>query len=371
MRKALFIFAVLAIALSALSNAVFAADDNHIKNLCAGDRLMPLPAIIQEGSTLLLPARCLFEAFGADVSWNGSTSEVTFRFGAIAMKARQNSRIVIVNDTPVVIGSAVKSINGSTYVPSCLLTDVLGAIPEERDDAIVYINELYGEINAEYNLEKLFPSSPVMCLLKAGATLYESIGGKALKSLEQETSAELLMDRNYSWYRVMTEDGFSGWVVQEDIVIDDSYEINRDILSNEEIETYADIKKFSSDTHYFAWVDISRQKVYILQKASSGWKLHKTMDCATGSNKSPTTRGIFKAADRGVWFYNPLFGSGAKYWVRFYGTYLFHSISLDEKQQVKDATLGERVSSGCIRLSLEDSSWIYHNLLPGTTVFIN
>lgn len=370
MRKAAFVFTILVIALLTLSNTVFAVKNFHFKNLFAGGRLMPLPAVIEDENTLLLPARCLFEAFGADVSWDGNTSEAAFRFGDITLKVKPNSRIIVINDTSVVIENAVKSISGHTYIPSCLLTGILGTMLEEHDRA-VYINELFGEIKAEHNLEKLFPSSPVRCVLKAGTTLYENIGGRVVKSLAQETPAELLMDRSYSWYWVMTEDGSSGWVTSEDIVIDDSYEINRDILSKEEIETYADIKNFSSGTDYFAWVDISRQKVYILRKSSSGWKLYKTMDCATGSNKSPTVRGLFKTSDRGTWFYNPLFGSGAKYWVRFYGTYLFHSISFDENQQVKDATLGKRVSSGCIRLSLEDSSWIYNNLKPGTTVYID
>jgi lipoprotein-anchoring transpeptidase ErfK/SrfK len=59
------------------------------------------------------------------------------------------------------------------------------------------------------------------------------------------------------------------------------------------------------------------------------------------------------------------------YWVRFNGSYLFHSIAMDRYQNIKDDTLGDRATAGCIRLSLEDSQWFYENIPSGTGVYVN
>jgi lipoprotein-anchoring transpeptidase ErfK/SrfK len=129
-------------------------------------------------------------------------------------------------------------------------------------------------------------------------------------------------------------------------------------------------KAFKSNSAYFIWVDIYRQLTYVFTGSQGKWKLSKTISCSTGKNEYPTTRGLFSVSQRGKSFFNPRYGSGAKNWVRFNNDYLFHSIAFDAKGNVKDATLGKRASTGCVRMSVDDSSWIYSYIPNGTAVWV-
>jgi lipoprotein-anchoring transpeptidase ErfK/SrfK len=100
--------------------------------------------------------------------------------------------------------------------------------------------------------------------------------------------------------------------------------------------------------------------------------LVRSFDCSTGLNKSPTTRGQFALSDRGEWFYSYRLASGAKYWIRFNGQYLFHSIPMDENKIIipGEDVVGQKSSNGCVRLLLDDIKWIYDNIPDGTIVVI-
>ncbi|MDR2166909.1 MAG: L,D-transpeptidase, partial [Clostridiales bacterium] len=86
----------------------------------------------------------------------------------------------------------------------------------------------------------------------------------------------------------------------------------------------------------------------------------------------PTTRGIFALTDRGEWFYSYRLASGAKYWIRFNGNYLFHSTPMDQNKipLPGEDIVGEKRSNGCIRLLLPDMKWIYENIPDNTAVVI-
>ena len=54
-----------------------------------------------------------------------------------------------------------------------------------------------------------------------------------------------------------------------------------------------------------------------------------------------------------------------------FNDYLFHSTPYNKEQtQIVDSTLGTPSSHGCIRLSEEDSKWIYDNIPSGSKVII-
>ena len=117
-------------------------------------------------------------------------------------------------------------------------------------------------------------------------------------------------------------------------------------------------------------MDIDRQLTHVflvLKEMESS----QNYGLCNGKKHLSTVRGIYKIQDRGTWFYSPRLGGGAKNWVRFSGDYLFHSISMNSNQNIKDDTLGKRVSAGCIRLSIEDSEWFYNYVSYGTTVYVN
>lgn len=123
---------------------------------------------------------------------------------------------------------------------------------------------------------------------------------------------------------------------------------------------------------YWIDVDVTAQKVKIMQ----GDQEVKTMTASTGVEGHETPLGTFQIQNRGDWFFNEKYQQGAKYWVSFrdWGIYLFHSVAMDEKQEVipeEEVRLGEPASHGCIRLPIVDAKWIYDNIPEQTKVVIH
>lgn len=181
----------------------------------------------------------------------------------------------------------------------------------------------------------------------------------------------ILQDKAYEWYQIKKGNGKRGWARGEILLIFPDEATEKTMLTKKQIEDYVKYKEFKSSTDYFVWVDISRQMVYILKKDKDNyWIVLRRLICSTGKNISPTKRGTFKIKDRGEWFYSETFKSGAMYWVRYSGSYLFHSIALNLNREVLEDTLGVRSSAGCIRMTIEDSKWFYDSIPKNTTVYI-
>ena len=221
----------------------------------------------------------------------------------------------------------------------------------------------------DYN--ELVKASPVIATISWDSPLYKDMSTKSnkLALVEKASKVEIIRDVEYKWYYIKTKAGQYGWISANNLIIPKDPITNTKRLTKEELEGYVNVKKFKSNTKYFMWVDLDRQTVNIFQGAEGKYKLLKSMTCATGRNISPTTRGTFTIQNRGEWFFKGK--SGAKNWVGFNGQYLFHSIVMDANKNVKDYTLGKRASAGCIRLSINDSKWLYDNITYGTTVWIN
>lgn len=126
-----------------------------------------------------------------------------------------------------------------------------------------------------------------------------------------------------------------------------------------------------SSSNYLLYVDTNTQLTHIYKGSNNNWKLFKSLKCATGKEGSETPSGVYTIKNRDTWFFSKKFNQGGKYWVQFDGDYLFHSIPFAEDQKtIVDYTLGEPVSHGCIRLSLEDSKWLYDNIPTDTKLII-
>jgi hypothetical protein len=224
-------------------------------------------------------------------------------------------------------------------------------------------------VGVDYN--KLVKDSPVIAVLSRDSDLYKemSIKSNKLELIKKGKKVEIIRDEKYNWYYIKTDMGKYGWVEAYNLIIPEDPATNTNRLSKEELEGYVNIKGFESKTKYFMWVDLDRQTVNIFQGTKGKYKFLKSMSCATGRNISPTTRGTFAIQNRGEWFFKGK--SGAKNWVGFNGQYLFHSIIMNADKNVKDYTLGKRASAGCIRLSINDSKWVYDNITHGTTVWVN
>ena len=122
--------------------------------------------------------------------------------------------------------------------------------------------------------------------------------------------------------------------------------------------------------------DISDQMVYVKQNN----KVVCAMPTSSGLDKNPdnsTPRGEFVIEpERGEWFFAQQYKEGAKYWVSFknHGEFLFHSVVMDENQQIIEAEaqkIGQKASHGCFRMSLSDAKWIYDHIQTGTKVIIH
>ncbi len=220
----------------------------------------------------------------------------------------------------------------------------------------------------------LVKPSIVSAIIMTDTSLKEcnEINAISIATLTSGEIVTILQDRGYQWYQIKTSNGMEGWVPRDILWIQPDEPANTIMLNKAQIEGYINWKKFSSDTEYLIWVDIDRQMTYILKKDSNNgtWKLFKRMLCSTGKNESPTKRGIYKIQDRGEWFYSEVFNSGAMYWVRYSGSYLFHSIAMNNERKVIKDTLGKKASAGCIRMTIEDSEWFYNQIPEGSTVYI-
>ncbi|WP_027106430.1 L,D-transpeptidase [Ligilactobacillus ceti] len=119
---------------------------------------------------------------------------------------------------------------------------------------------------------------------------------------------------------------------------------------------------------------MSGQKVIYTMYTSAG-RLQKNQK--TGKVTSLTPTGTFYLEpEKGLHFYNPRFKDGAKFYSSFkdHGVYLFHTVPTDINGDyiIKEAQkLGkEPASAGCVRLSIPDAKWFYHNMPVGTKVVI-
>ena len=126
-----------------------------------------------------------------------------------------------------------------------------------------------------------------------------------------------------------------------------------------------------SITPYLIHVDLDNQKTYIYKGTLKNWNLEKTFPCSTGTKGKETPEGVYTIKEKGKWFFSDKYNQGGKYWVQFFGDYLFHSLPYNkEKTDIVDYTLGKPSSHGCIRLKEEDSKWIYDNIPKGSKVII-
>ena len=125
-------------------------------------------------------------------------------------------------------------------------------------------------------------------------------------------------------------------------------------------------------TSNLIYVNLKDQITYIYKGSINKWDKIKSFKCTTGIESEKTPTGIFDVRERGAWFFSDKYNQGGKYWVQFYGDYLFHSVPYNKDQsEVVDYTLGVPASHGCIRLKTEDAKWIYDNIESGTKVIIN
>ncbi|WP_166636433.1 L,D-transpeptidase family protein [Fonticella tunisiensis] len=147
-------------------------------------------------------------------------------------------------------------------------------------------------------------------------------------------------------------------------------ETSKDTSSINTIEAFVNGKGLSSTTKYLIWVNTETRHAYVFTGEKGSWRLYRDMLCTVGKPSTPTVKGTFKVNGRGSYF-RVNKNTICKYYTRFYGSYLFHSVILDNNGKIVDGRLGMKLSHGCVRLSIENAKFIYDNIPNGTTVYIN
>lgn len=135
-------------------------------------------------------------------------------------------------------------------------------------------------------------------------------------------------------------------------------------------EAFINSTNLSSLNSYLIYVNLQNQTTEVFKGSKGNWNLVYSFISSTGKSDTPTPRGVYKVTGRGTWFFSEEFGEGAKWYVQFWGDYLFHSLPMDRNKNVVDPTLGTPESHGCVRLKVDESKWLYDNIPNGATVFI-
>ncbi|HEY8805475.1 MAG TPA: L,D-transpeptidase family protein [Clostridium sp.] len=136
------------------------------------------------------------------------------------------------------------------------------------------------------------------------------------------------------------------------------------------LESSMNSSKVTSETNYYINVDLLNQRVNIFIKSNEKWVLDKSFLCASGAPGTPTVRSNFTVQDKG-----PMFRAGSNticaYYTRISGNYLFHTVLLDNNNNIKDGRLGSPLSHGCLRLAIDDAKYIYTTIPFGTNIYIH
>ncbi len=128
-------------------------------------------------------------------------------------------------------------------------------------------------------------------------------------------------------------------------------------------------------TGYSLWVNLAYCVVTAYECYSDGTQYPiRAMACSCGRTGQETPEGVFYTSDKFDWGYMAD-GSWAAYVTRFNGDILFHSVPSWEPYpgniEIGEYNkLGGPASLGCIRLCVEDASWIYYNMPWGTQVVV-
>lgn len=83
------------------------------------------PPTIVDGRTLV-PLRAIFEAIGADVEWDGSTSTATGKKDNITVSIQIGNTTAYVNDEAKILDVPAQIINDRTMVPARFISEAMG-----------------------------------------------------------------------------------------------------------------------------------------------------------------------------------------------------------------------------------------------------
>lgn len=207
-----------------------------------------------------------------------------------------------------------------------------------------------------------------------------------LRTLPEGTTVTVLDCSNEAWTKIETADGMTGWCSSQYLGLsksalsagDSSTQVQASSNSADEPQAQeangepeiSNVSLTDAARPLSVSVSLANQQVTVLDAEN---RTVEAFACSSGKQGSETPTGKFTVSDRGKSFFNKNIQEGAYYWVRFYNSYLFHSVPFDSSRTIEQDEadkLGSPASHGCLRLSVENAKWIYDNIPNGTEVSI-
>ena len=193
-----------------------------------------------------------------------------------------------------------------------------------------------------------------------------------MKTVEANASLLNIDLSSISSFNSMEEENISKSTNELGKVIEDENELKK--KNEEEFEKLKKENKVSSQIDkYYIKVNYGAQVVTVYTKDSNGKYTVpvRAMVCSTGTY-TPTS-GTYRTLAKGNWW--PLYGDVyGQYSTHIYDGILFHSVPYLESGNKSSLEywaydqLGQRVSMGCVSLTVEDAKWLYYNCPVGTQV---
>ncbi|RKL63250.1 copper amine oxidase N-terminal domain-containing protein [Thermoanaerobacteraceae bacterium SP2] len=127
-KKWLLFFLLGVLLMASLPSSVMAAQP--ITVTLNGEQLQfDVPPVLENGR-VLVPLRAIFEALGATIDWDGTTSTVTATKGSDTVKLTVGNKTAYKNGSKVELDVPAKVVKGRTLVPVRFVSDALGALVE-------------------------------------------------------------------------------------------------------------------------------------------------------------------------------------------------------------------------------------------------
>ena len=145
-------------------------------------------------------------------------------------------------------------------------------------------------------------------------------------------------------------------------------DLPHEVNAAQSAEEYVNSARLTSKTPYLIWVSKSKYTVYTFLRENGRWNLVYSCPCAIGASSSPTVTGTFKYFSYETrWTYEKFYVGPI---MRFYGGYAIHSTLLNYDGTDYNATVGKKLSHGCVRVRPADINWLVSYVPLQTTIHV-
>ena len=201
--------------------------------------------------------------------------------------------------------------------------------------------------------------------LKRSAKAYVSVSGTEYTKMLAKGTKVTVLEKKSKRCKVQLSNGQVCWVGRGHIIWQSCIYTSNDYTAEDKLD-FVNKNGYSSPTKYLIWISQYTQRVNIYQGSKGNWKLIRTCRVATGTHITQTPRGVFKITykEKG-WYYT---NTCVHKIVHFAGRNSLHSRIYYYNGKLSSATIGRPASHGCVRMYMEDITYIYNNMPKGTTV---